>query len=123
MSAAIISNNRSTQHALVPFEPHTGGTWYCRYGIDQMCGAGTTLAQLAPNSCTGELGSWWIFSDSDTHGQRAADALLMTSAKDMLEALRRAALVLKFIAKSSPAIQDDYEAMCVVIAKATGGAS
>ena len=37
-----------------------------------------------------------------------------------LDALRRAALALAFAAESSPAMQDDYEAVSAAIAKATG---
>ena len=39
---------------------------------------------------------------------------------DMLAALRRAALALAFAAESSPAMEDDYNAVSEAIAKATG---
>jgi hypothetical protein len=38
----------------------------------------------------------------------------------MLNALRRAALALAFAAESSPAMQDDYNAVSAAIAEATG---
>jgi hypothetical protein len=47
-------------------------------------------------------------------------ARMMVSAPTMLNALRRAALALAFAAESSPAMQDDYNAVSEAIAKATG---
>ena len=51
-----------------------------------------------------------------------SDAALIAEAPGMLFALRRAALALAFAAESSPAMQDDYEAVSAAIAKATGAA-
>lgn len=58
------------------------------------------------------------YSSSDE--QAIHDARLIAAAPDMLQALRRAALALAFAAESSPAMQDDYEAISRAIAKATG---
>ncbi len=51
---------------------------------------------------------------------RQCDARLIAAAPDMLHALRRAALALAFAAETSPAMQDDYEAVSAAIARATG---
>ena len=55
--------------------------------------------------------------------ERKANARLIAAAPELLQALRRAVLALAFAAESSPAMQDDYEAVSAVIAKATGGAA
>ena len=48
---------------------------------------------------------------------------LETENNDLLDALRRASLALAFAAESSPAMQDDYNAVSAAIAKATGTAT
>ncbi len=48
------------------------------------------------------------------------DARLIEAAPTMLAALRRAALALAFAAETSPAMQDDYNAVSAAIALATG---
>ena len=56
-------------------------------------------------------------------GDVDADARLIAAAPDMLYALRRAVLALAFAAESSKAMQDDYEAVSLAIAKATGASA
>lgn len=61
---------------------HTPGPWRTKRSLTQMCDDGTTVASLG-----GEI-PWWIFSDADTHGDREADARLVSAAPELLAALR-----------------------------------
>jgi hypothetical protein len=51
----------------------------------------------------------------------SANATLIASAPNMLQALRRAVLALAFAAETFPAMRDDYEAVSAAIDQATGG--
>lgn len=60
--------------------------------------------------------------NANKKAEQIANARLIASAPEMLNALRRAALALAFAAESSPAMRDDYNAVSDAIAKATGAA-
>jgi len=85
---------------------HTPGPWK-RERLCIFCPNGSLIAE--------------VHEDYFTHtAEDEANARLIASAPDMLQALRRAVLALAFAAESSPAMQDDYEAVSAAIAKATG---
>jgi hypothetical protein len=82
------------------------------FSTEVFCEAGKTVATLAwypKPTVNGVTGTY-----------REGNARLIAAAPEMLDALRRAVLALAFAAESSKAMQDDYEAVSLAIAKATG---
>jgi hypothetical protein len=91
---------------------HTQGLWQCGLPAD-----GGSINVYNDDSMA--LRICRVDSDTDFGNHAAANARLIAAAPDMLQVLRRAALALAFAAESSPAMQDDYEAVSAAIAKAT----
>lgn len=61
----------------------------------------------------------------ESHGSNAADARLIAAAPDLLEALRKAVVLLAGACVHAPELDphDTYEAVSAAIAKATGAAA
>ena len=80
-------------------------------------------------SLTKEQIAWWRNYMVSVDGmpddvQKEINALcdMALNAEMLLSALRRASLALAFAAESSPAMKDDYRAVCVAISRAKGEA-
>jgi hypothetical protein len=68
---------------------HTGGEWFARSGLTQLCAKdATTLCQVGPAAADGSF--WWVFSTAETHGDAEATARLIAAAPETTEALGRA---------------------------------
>jgi hypothetical protein len=65
---------------------HTGGEWFARSGLTQLCAEdATTLCQVGPAAADGSF--WWVFSTVETHGDAEATARLIAAAPDLLASL------------------------------------
>ena len=93
---------------------YTPGPWRVTPGITQMSDMGTTVCHL------GAIG---IYSDAEEHGDRSADARLIASAPDLLDALRRLSDQCERMRLPGQAMSDAERNSLRVISKATGASA